>query len=391
MHMKIVSICALLVLMSCVADASSDGDLGYLMIDLRQQAKLTKSVCLARDAEESAALSERYQQWLRTNEPVLLEIEKIKKDEIEAALEGKDLAEKIKIRAGFAALSLLGVPMMQEQFSKMKENEIKGYCRAAFANPGTIDASVEEYHRFFIRQAEATARRKTLCVQANEERAQGGINDCPIDCACQALTPAQVEQKKLVDDEKIRIRQVEEAGHARIAAEARQKELDAFAQTLQGDIINGNFAHFEQHLSDGADINLVLTGPGMQNNRAPLLIALDKPESAPFALALIERGANLTPEGLYEGVTLMMLAAGGSTPEVMKVLLARQYFELNQRNPKGATALSYAVLGGRIENVQLLLQLGADTQISTNDGSLIELARLQGYTKIVELLEQYQR
>ena len=120
-------------------------------------------------------------------------------------------------------------------------------------------------------------------------------------------------------------------------------------------------------------------------------MGLDKPESAPYALALISRGANLSPQGLYEGVNVLMLAAGNSTPEVMQALLARQAFDVNQRNPKGATALSYAVASGRIDNVRLLLALGADSHVMTGEGSLIDIANLQGHTEIVELLTQQQK
>jgi len=160
-----------------------------------------------------------------------------------------------------------------------------------------------------------------------------------------------------------------------------------YAQSLEGAIVQGDWNRFEQLLNSGVNIN----APTGQDGRLPLLVALDKPESAPFALALINRGANLTPVGLYEGVNVLMLAAGNSTPEVMKALLAKQKFDVNQHNPNGATALSYAVAGGRIENVRLLLELGADTQIKTSEGSLIDIAHLQGHTEIVKLLERRKR
>ncbi|MHB1232051.1 MAG: ankyrin repeat domain-containing protein [Burkholderiales bacterium] len=179
----------------------------------------------------------------------------------------------------------------------------------------------------------------------------------------------------------------EKASREAKVAERAHADAEQYAQSLQSAIINGNLVQFEQRLNAGANLNALTS----LDNRAPLLVALDKPESAPFALALIQRGANLSPAGLYQGVNVLMLAAGYSTPEVIKALLAKQKFDVNQRNPNGETALSYAVAAGRIDNVRLLLALGADTGIKTSEGSLIDIARLQGQTEIVKLLKQHQR
>jgi len=176
----------------------------------------------------------------------------------------------------------------------------------------------------------------------------------------------------------------------RASAADWKKRRDEYAKTLQSDIFYDKYASFEQHINAGADINLAIGFTDNLGKRAPLLVALDKPESARYALALIARGANIAPEGLYKGVNVLMLAAGNSTPEVMHALLARQAFDVNQRNPNGATALSYAVLAGRIENVRLLLSLGADVRVNSPEGSLIDLARLQGFAEIEKLLMQGQ-
>lgn len=175
----------------------------------------------------------------------------------------------------------------------------------------------------------------------------------------------------------------------------RNKNLKAaqeYAKTLHSTIVSGDFARFEQLLNAGANIDVAHQSPYSQDPPvAPLLTALNKPESAPFALALIRRGANLNPKGLPAGVNVLMLAAGYSTPEVMKALLVKQKFEVNSRNPNGDTALSYAVVSGQIDNARLLLVLGADTQITTSEGNLIEIARRQGHTEIVKLLEQHRK
>lgn len=170
-----------------------------------------------------------------------------------------------------------------------------------------------------------------------------------------------------------------------------QKASQEYAKTLDSTIVSRDFARFEQLINAGASIDAATKSPYRQDTpAAPLLIALDKPETAPFAVALINRGANLNPKGIPPGVNVLMLAAGYSTPEVMKTLLAKQKFYVNQRNPNGATALSYAVASGRIDNARLLLELGADPQVKTSEGGLLDIARLQGYTEIVKLLEQRQ-
>jgi len=198
--------------------------------------------------------------------------------------------------------------------------------------------------------------------------------------------PTRVNGKHFIPQDKAAL--LREKSRRNAIADKKAIEYEKkYAQSLEGTIVQGDWNRFERLLNSGVNINT----PTGQDSRPPLLIALDKPESAPYALALIKRGANLAPTGLYEGVNVLMLAAGNSTPEVLKALLAIQTFDVNQRNPNGATALSYAVAGGRIENVKLLLELGADTQIKTNEGSLIDIARLQGHTEIVKLLERRKR
>ncbi len=166
-----------------------------------------------------------------------------------------------------------------------------------------------------------------------------------------------------------------------------RRQTEEYKHSLHSAIESGDMNGFEQRLNADVDIN----APSSQDGRAPLMLALDKPEYAPYALALIQRGANLTPKGIYEGVTVLMLAAGSSTPEVMQALLAKQKYDINQRNPNGATALSYAVAAGMTDNVKFLLEQGANVGVKSGEGGLIEIARQQGYTEIVRLLEQRKR
>ncbi len=204
--------------------------------------------------------------------------------------------------------------------------------------------------------------------------------------------PLKFNGKKIEDMRREEARLVaQELEEVRTEEANRQKRAEAYAQTLEGAIVQGNRARFDQLLNASVDINALGHSPYRTNDLAPLLVALDKPEYAPYALALIQRGANLTPKGIYEGVTVLMLAAGGSTSEVMQALLAKQKFDINQRNPNGETALSYAVAAGMAANVKFLLERGADVSEKSGEGSLIEIARQQGYTEIVKLLERRKR
>jgi len=183
-------------------------------------------------------------------------------------------------------------------------------------------------------------------------------------------------------------KKIEDMGRAMANKEgkAKQKSLAAsaeFANSIQSSIYSGDLFRLEQQIKAGADIN----APGNEG-RAPLMLALDKPEFAPCALLLIKSGANLHPKGLKPDVTILMLAAGYSSPEVLKNLVDKQVFDVNQLNPNGETALTYAAAAGRLDNVIVLLEHGA-MQVRNKQGVLIDIenARIQGYTDIVRLLE----
>jgi hypothetical protein len=181
----------------------------------------------------------------------------------------------------------------------------------------------------------------------------------------------------------------------KLAEEARRKEAykkveraqkQQLDESLQGAIELNDFPRFEKLLQSGVDIDQ----PLYQFSPPPLRAALEKPDYARYALALIQRGANLNPKGLKPDATLLMIAAGNSTPEVLKALIDKQAIDINRLNPNGETALTYAVAAGRQENVKLLLQRGA-IQVRNKEGKLVDLdsAQRQGFPDIVYLLEQH--
>jgi len=354
---KVVIAFAVLTLFPAAVSASNMGDLQYLFVDLKQQAEITNAICLERDPEASVALSARYKKWIDSNGAELNEIETFRKAVLKSIIDRARAEEKAAVSLQIGQMQTVATPLFQQELEKLSNGAIKAQCRVAFKSPEEKDTRVQKFHRVLRAQLEEMTNEKSACEQAIEARKQGGINACPADCVC---PPTQVEQKKR-------------------------------AASLEESMMNGDFVEFENLLDQGVDLDT----PKHQNSRAPLLVALDKPEFAPFALALIKRGVSLNPKGIPSGVNVLMLAASNSTPEVIKALLSKQKFDINKRKSQRATALSYAVATGRIDNVRLLLALGADPQEKTSEGrlvvSLIDIARLRGFTEIVKLLEQGQR
>jgi Ankyrin repeats (3 copies) len=90
-----------------------------------------------------------------------------------------------------------------------------------------------------------------------------------------------------------------------------------------------------------------------------LFYALDDEKYADLALKLIQSGIDATWRTKDHSVTALMLAAGNSSPEVLRLLIKMQ-LPLNQLSRDGSSALSYANAAGRSENAKLLLDAGAD-------------------------------
>jgi len=202
--------------------------------------------------------------------------------------------------------------------------------------------------------------------------------------------PVRLNGKKLEPFEVQRARQIREAAEQeaeRVQERARDPVRLAYAKGLRRAIDELDRTGFEAALRAGAAIDAAEPKP-QDEPRAPLAVALEKPESAPFALSLIQAGADVQPIGMPRGATALMLAAGNSTPEVIMALMARQTFRIDEANPNGATPLGYAVAAGRIDNVRLLLKLGADPRHLSGKDNLTDIARWQGREDIARLLQE---
>lgn len=102
-----------------------------------------------------------------------------------------------------------------------------------------------------------------------------------------------------------------------------------------------------------ADIDAALLG----------CVARSEMDCAQLELA---QGAN--PNTSMLGNPALYMAAGGTDPRIIK-LLVKAGADINARTTiAGRTALHEAVLKGRLENVRMLLALGADTTVATHHG-----------------------
>ena len=204
--------------------------------------------------------------------------------------------------------------------------------------------------------------------------------------------------------------------------ESGQHTVDTEDQTaaLQAAVDSGNLAAAHAALAAGADAN------ARYADRTPLLVRAVKNEDASLAAALIEAGADVNAkdpiedsaflyagaEGLdnileltvahgadvastnrYGGTALIPASEHGYT-ETIKILLAAGV-PVNHVNDLGWTALHEAIVLGdggpkQVESVRLLLDGGADPGIPDGNGVLPrELADLQGYTEIVNVLDEH--
>jgi cell wall assembly regulator SMI1 len=142
-------------------------------------------------------------------------------------------------------------------------------------------------------------------------------------------------------------------------------------------------------LAHGADVNPTSALP-----KTPLteVVQGETHEHCAAAQLLIDAGACVNVDYYGGRQTTLMLASVMSTAEMIEILL-RAGAEINAVRPLG-TALVAAVLGNRPQNVNVLLQHGADPALRVPDGvdpeldgkSALELAESMKAKAIIKLL-----
>ncbi|MBE0511381.1 MAG: ankyrin repeat domain-containing protein [Gammaproteobacteria bacterium] len=148
-------------------------------------------------------------------------------------------------------------------------------------------------------------------------------------------------------------------GFALAALPLQAGELDAqlLAAAHQGDV-----AEASRLLEAGADVNKA----HRPWNLTPLLVSVGVSEA--MTDLLLRAGADINAKE-REGVTVLMKAVHGGKPKVVERLLAEPGLMVDTSGPRGNTALTYAILYGHAEMVEMLVDHGADVNVARANGT----------------------
>lgn len=137
----------------------------------------------------------------------------------------------------------------------------------------------------------------------------------------------------------------------------------------------------ETLITEGADVN------SGSNGSMPIVYAARNGHTA-IAILLISRGAYIHGERNH-GYSMLHGAAWGGSVDCARQALDKGV-DINSTNIIGQTPLYLAAAGGHTELVAFLLNSGADSAIACDVDQHprpIDIARIRGYTKIVNLIE----
>ncbi len=195
--------------------------------------------------------------------------------------------------------------------------------------------------------------------------------------------------------------------------------VTGLAGPIHDAVMNGNIDEVQWQLDAGVDVN-----EESSNGLTPLHYAASAGHNDIVEL-LIERGANVNATDSGKGATPLDYAHWGDHEEVIETLNAhnaqrehekggkgigqsslihdaaldgdidevqRQLdagVDPNLKNSKGATPLFYAVYGGHLEIVELLITRGADVNAVYLNNSVLDQAHSYDDQEMVELLEAH--
>ena len=195
--------------------------------------------------------------------------------------------------------------------------------------------------------------------------------------------------------------------------------VTGLAGPIHDAVMNGNIDEVQWQLDAGVDVN-----EESSKGLAPLHYAANAGHNDIVEL-LIERGANVNATDSGKGATPLDYAHWGDHEEVIETLNAhnaqrehekggkgigqsslihdaaldgdidevqRQLdagVDPNLKNSKGATPLFYAVYGGHLEIVELLITRGADVNAVYLNNSVLDQAHSYDDQEMVELLEAH--
>ncbi len=123
------------------------------------------------------------------------------------------------------------------------------------------------------------------------------------------------------------------------------------------------------------------------NGENLLFFSLQEERDVKLALELLEGGLDSDGISNNYNVTPLMLAAGNSSIEVLRIILTRNQNHLNLQSTQGASALMYAASSGKAENVRALLNAGANKSLRDKSGATAEeMARQQNFLLVADLI-----
>jgi ankyrin repeat protein len=124
--------------------------------------------------------------------------------------------------------------------------------------------------------------------------------------------------------------------------------------------------------------------PNMVYEGQPILFYAAGVDNFDALKALIEEGANVN--AIYNGVTLLYLVSQNRHLEAVKLLIAKENIEVDKTTPDKATPLFMVVFKGYAEIADLLINAGANVNITYEGKTPLHLAIQKGYAAMVDLL-----
>ena len=148
---------------------------------------------------------------------------------------------------------------------------------------------------------------------------------------------------------------------------------NALLMAAQGSRRGGNTLDVFEYLLS-LNIKPTVTGAKGENVLHSIVLRPDQKEIIDFFLA---KGVDVNQQD-EEGNTVFINAAAGKTTEVLEQLLP-EVKNINQLNKKNASALTMAVKSGSTATVNLLLQHGADVNVTDAEGNNLAYYLVQSY------------
>lgn len=140
-------------------------------------------------------------------------------------------------------------------------------------------------------------------------------------------------------------------------------------------------------ISNGADVNMIVEYEDGSGYQSPLFIACYYGYFDIIKL-LVDNGADIEYYTESKGDISPLVIVAGKSNNILKYLLGKKV-NINYQDEKGRTALMNAVQSSHSENVELLLDYGANTDLRNEEGlRAIDIAKNNKLDDIIKILEQ---